>query len=73
MPINRCQADHYREHRWFARPNDLIGGWCVMPVDEPPSQGVPEVADFTTRELAEHIAQLHNDWLDVIKRKENPQ
>lgn len=20
--------------RWYAHPDDLIGGWCVMPVDE---------------------------------------
>ncbi len=53
----------YVDREWFARVNDLIGGWCVMPVDEPPSLGVPEVADFTTRELAEHIAALHNHWL----------
>lgn len=46
----------YLACRWYARRNDLIGGWCVMPVDEPPSQGVPEVADFTSHELAEHIA-----------------
>jgi len=55
----------YLNTPWFARENDLIGGWCVMPVDEPPSLGVPEVADFTTQELAEHIAELHNQWLTV--------
>ncbi len=54
----------YIRHRWYAMPNDLIGGYCVMPVDEYPSQGVPEVADFTSRELAEHIANLHNEWLE---------
>lgn len=54
---------NYANVPWFARPNDLIGGWCVMPVDEPPSSGIPEVADFTTRELAEHIVSLHNNAL----------
>lgn len=54
----------YLTYQWFAQPNDLVGGWCVMPVDEPPSYGVMEVADFTTREAAEHIAKLHNDWLN---------
>lgn len=53
----------YLKVPWFAKPNDTIGGWCVMPVDEPPSYGVPEVADFITQELAEHIAKLHNEWL----------
>jgi hypothetical protein len=50
--------------RWYARPDDLIGGWCVMPVDEPPSAGMPAVADFIMQEAAEHIARLHNQWLD---------
>ena len=53
----------YLDREWFARENDIIGGWCVMPVDESPSLGVMEVADFTTRELAEHIAAIHNEWL----------
>lgn len=53
----------YLNYEWFAKPNGLIGGWCVMPVDEEPEYGVTEVADFTTRELAEHIAELHNTWL----------
>lgn len=45
---------------WYAQPNDLIGGWCVMASDEPPSSGGPEVADFSTERLARHIAELHN-------------
>jgi hypothetical protein len=49
--------------RWYAKPNDLIGGWCVMPLDESPSGGMPEVADFIMQEAAEHIAFLHNQWL----------
>lgn len=56
-------ADNYLHQRWYARENDVIGGWCVMPVDQPPSGGVPEIADFTARENAEHIARLHNEWL----------
>jgi hypothetical protein len=45
---------------WYARPNDLIGGWCVMPSGEPPSSGGPEVADFCTEGIARHVAELHN-------------
>jgi hypothetical protein len=60
----------YLGFRWYARENDLIGGWCVMPLDEPPSYGVGEVADFTTRELAEHVAALHNTWLENHAREE---
>jgi len=49
---------------WYPRPNDLIGGWCVMPSNEPPSSGGPEVADFCTERLARYIAELHNASLD---------
>lgn len=52
-------VDPMKAH-WFAKPNDLIGGWCVMPVDAPPFSGVPEVADFASQEIAEHVADLHN-------------
>lgn len=52
--------------RWAAMPNDVIGGWCVMAGDIPPSRArEPEVADFVTQEAAEHIAGLHNKWLDA--------
>jgi hypothetical protein len=46
--------------RWYVQPDDEIGGWCVMPVDEPPSAGHPKVADFLSREMAEHVVELHN-------------
>jgi hypothetical protein len=36
-----------------------------MPVDEPPSCGMFEVANFIEREAAEHIAALHNEWLEA--------
>lgn len=49
--------------RWHAKPNDLIGGWCVMPVDESPSDGCFEVADFVSMKAAQHIAELHNSSL----------
>jgi hypothetical protein len=52
------------EITWYARENDLIGGWCIMPIDLPPSSGVPDIGDFLTQEVAQHVADLHNDWLD---------
>lgn len=52
--------------RWCAQPDDLIGGWCVMPVDEPPSCGVPPVADFMSQQAAEYCARLHNASLDFL-------
>jgi hypothetical protein len=54
----------YLYYRWFVVKNDMIGGWCVMPLDEPPSYGVAPVAEFLSRECADHVAQLHNTWLD---------
>lgn len=47
--------------RWVATENDVIGGWCVQVLgDVPLSEGGIAVADFISRETAEHIAKLHN-------------
>lgn len=51
-------------NRWYALRNDVIGGWCVMPANQPPSWGIPEVADFVSEQVASHIADLHNEWLE---------
>ena len=48
---------------WYPHPDDLIGGWCVMTTDAPPSAGGISAAEFTTEEVARHIAALHNEWL----------
>ena len=58
--------------RWYARPDDLIGGWCVMSVDRPPSRcdwwfGLGEVASFAGEAEARHMADLHNAWLEPIR------
>jgi hypothetical protein len=53
------------DEKWYARENDLIGGWCVMTADLPPSAGWEEgaiaaanmVADEST---AREIALAHN-------------
>lgn len=45
---------------WYVHPNDLIGGWCVMPVDAPPSSGCVEIADVIAERLARAIADEHN-------------
>lgn len=50
--------------RWYAHVDDLIGGWCIMPVDEPPSQGWWQIADFIDEAAARHIVELHNEWFD---------
>lgn len=58
--------------RWYAHPNDLIGGWAVLNRDYPPSQvnhakdpDAREVGDFLSEEVARHIVDLHNATLDV--------
>ena len=56
---------------WYVQENDLIGGTSIMPADEPPSSGWPEVAAFLSPKLAQHIAYLHNAWLDAVKRDEH--
>jgi hypothetical protein len=49
--------------RWYAKPDDLIGGWCVMDIDETPRlSGRPWVATFCSEQVARHIADLHNRW-----------
>lgn len=58
-----------KKDRWYPVANDLIGGWSVTNVDKPPSQldhtkREFEVADFIDEDLARHIADLHNNWLD---------
>lgn len=45
---------------WYARKNDTIGGWCVMPVDLPPSTGIPTVGDFMNESVARYVAYTHN-------------
>ncbi len=54
---------HLMRSYWYAMPNDLIGGWCVVPIQLPPSAGVVEIATFIDEEFARHIAALHNAWL----------
>lgn len=65
--------------RWYAVPDDMIGGWCIMnhPTITPatldsrrgdPSghqqRGIACIGDMMFEEAAHHIAKLHNDWLD---------
>lgn len=51
--------------RWYAFPNDEIGGWTVSHNGMGPLNGGPMPADMVwAREIAEHIAAAHNAWLD---------
>ena len=63
---------------WFAKANDLIGGWCVGTCDEPPSEcadfGSSNVADFVGEEVARYIAIFNPEFclglLDKLERYE---
>ena len=61
--LNDDELETYLIFReWYVQPNDLIGGYCVMPVDLPPSSGWPEVADFHSQRAARHVVLVHNSW-----------
>ncbi|AHH20793.1 hypothetical protein NONO_c60170 [Nocardia nova SH22a] len=57
---------------WFPRLNDLIGGWCVMAVDSPPSEAHPTgmIADFTSDHAAAHIARMRNHLAALLDAAE---
>lgn len=53
--------------RWLAQPDDMIGGWCcTFPESDTrtPSHGARQIADFVGQAAAEHVADLHNGWVD---------
>lgn len=50
--------------RWSAVVNDEIGGWAVTTNGAGPCDGGRMAADLVmTLELAEHIADVHNQWV----------
>lgn len=59
-------TDAMRRAKWFAWPDDTIGGWAVMPVNVPPSTGAPAVGSFLAEDLARHISDLHNAALPTF-------
>jgi hypothetical protein len=55
--------------RWYVVLDDLIGGYSISHVDKPLSQhdllnGEGEIIDCLTREIADHVAALHNAHID---------
>lgn len=67
----REYSDRVRPGPWYARPNDLIGGWSVNLTGQTVGEGAEEVASFTTKDAAEFIAHAREDvpWLlGVIAR-----
>lgn len=47
---------------WRAQPEATLGGWCVTLAEDPrsTSDGALAIAMFLSREVAEHIADMHN-------------
>ncbi|MFC8099407.1 hypothetical protein [Streptomyces sp. NPDC057363] len=56
----------FTSQRWRAQEDDLIGGWCVTPEADKrtPAEGAREVANFMDEATAEHVAEIHNAWLE---------
>jgi hypothetical protein len=68
--INPVTAQELTECRWYAVPNDLIGGWDISNVNKPESQRNPygeefEIGSFLTEEVAQHIVDVHNTWWEI--------
>jgi hypothetical protein len=61
----------YRLMRWYAVVDDVTGGWAVATVDAPVSgflgygEGRAIADGIWEQELAEHIANRHNEWMDA--------
>lgn len=61
--------DPFRQlmHRpWRAQPEDTVGGWCITLAEDPrtPADGALAIAMFLSRDVAVHIAEIHNRSLD---------
>jgi hypothetical protein len=56
-------VDAMRRATWYAHFNDEVGGWSVMPIDQPTSSGAPEVGCFLAEQIARDIADDHNNKL----------
>ncbi len=68
--LNPVTTEELINCRWYAVANDTIGGWDVATSQTPdsvrnPHEGEFEVGCFLTKEVAEHIAAIHNKWWEV--------
>lgn len=59
---------------WRAQPENTVGGWCVTLAEDPrtPAGGALAIAMFLSRNVAEHIAEVHNDSLDAKRDLDGP-
>ena len=57
--ILSMQLDVSTGDRWYAKPNDVIGGFCITDTNQTPGvSGRPEIADFVNVIDAHLIATL---------------
>ncbi|MGK5496362.1 DUF2493 domain-containing protein [Streptomyces sp. URMC 125] len=66
IPTVRYEHVNWLGVPWKAQEDDLIGGWCVTPLEDSrtPAEGAPTIADFVSEDDARHIADVHNKWLE---------
>jgi hypothetical protein len=62
---------------WYALPDDVVGGWCIMTANVPPSQvnwrdptedTTYRVGSFLSKEIAEYVVSLHNSNISDLAR-----
>ena len=51
---------------WRAQPETTVGGWCVTLAEDgrTPAEGALAIAMFLSRDIAAHIAEMHNRSLE---------
>lgn len=65
------------EQRWYSVVDDTIGGYAVANVNKPSSeidtrgQVEREIMWGVLKTVADHVVELHNDWLANREEDEN--
>ena len=49
--------------KWYVKPDDLIGAWCITLDDKMPSEGAIQIGSFMTEKAAAYLVDLHNQSL----------
>lgn len=54
---------------WFVVDNDVIGGWAITTertrfLSDAQAAGALFVAEFITEDVAQHVCDVHNEWLN---------
>jgi hypothetical protein len=67
----------YLSMKWYAVADDVVGGWAVATVNEPVSSflgygtGRALFEGFFDKDHADHVVELHNEWLANREEDEN--